>query len=301
MGMWFSGAVARQAREALGRTGVIEGDLDADGTWPPLMRAEPVQMGVLDWSWIKGYVVRKASEALGRTVVVEGALDVDWSWTPLIRAEQVRVANAPWSKEPYMLDIRRLACRIDLHALLQGRLVLPMIELVEPVVRLETSEQGEANWTVQPNQPVAADQAQAGALPMIERLSLRDGSVTYADAASNTSMTVTLAEVQATTTGPEQRLDVEGAGQVADLPFRLTGHGGALQDLMAISRILCRCSWSSISGRATSTARWRSPCSCRAWRRRCPWRACSRTSPQATRGRVDRRRRTRRRIDWRAI
>jgi len=51
----FSGAVARQAREALGRTVVIEGDLDADGTWPPLMRAEPVQMGVFDWSWIKGY------------------------------------------------------------------------------------------------------------------------------------------------------------------------------------------------------------------------------------------------------
>ena len=71
-GHGFSGAMARQAREALGRTGVIEGDLDADGTWPPLMRAAPVQMGVLDWSWIKGYVVRKASEALGRTVVVEG-------------------------------------------------------------------------------------------------------------------------------------------------------------------------------------------------------------------------------------
>src|SRR5262249_35027412 len=49
--------------------------------------------------------------------------------------------------------------------------------------------------------------------------------------ASNTSMTLTLAEVQAATTGPEQRLDVEGAGQLADLPFRLTGHGGALQDL----------------------------------------------------------------------
>ena len=74
-----------------------------------------------------------------------------------------------------MLEIRRLACRIDLHALLQGRLVLPMIELVEPVVRLETSEQGEANWTVQPTQPVADRPGQAGALPIIERLSLRDG------------------------------------------------------------------------------------------------------------------------------
>ena len=33
--------------------------------------------------------------------------------------------------------------------------MLPMIELVEPVVRLETSEQGEANWKLQPTQTVA--------------------------------------------------------------------------------------------------------------------------------------------------
>jgi uncharacterized protein involved in outer membrane biogenesis len=84
-----------------------------------------VLVAVFDWSLIKGYVVQKASEALGRTVVVEGNLDVDFTWPPLIRAEQVRVANAPWSKEPYMLEIRCLACRIDLHALLQGALCSP--------------------------------------------------------------------------------------------------------------------------------------------------------------------------------
>jgi uncharacterized protein involved in outer membrane biogenesis len=131
-----------------------------------------------------------------------------------------------------MLEIRRLACRIDLLALLRGRLVFPMIELVEPVVRLETSEQGETNWTVPPPQTVA-DQREPGTLPVIERLRLHDGRFTYYDYASNTGMTVTLAEAQATTTGPEQRLEVEGAGQLADLPFRLTGHGGTLQDLNA--------------------------------------------------------------------
>ena len=46
-GQWYSGSVARQAREALGRPVVIEGALDADGTWPPLIRAEPVQHGGL--------------------------------------------------------------------------------------------------------------------------------------------------------------------------------------------------------------------------------------------------------------
>jgi hypothetical protein len=187
-------------------------------------------MAVFDWSWIKDFVVRKASEALGRRVVIAGKLEVDWTWPPLIRAEQVRVANAPWGKEPSMLEIRRLTCRLDLYALLRGRFVLPMLELDEPVVRLETSEQGEVNWTLQPTQPVA-DKAEPGALPVIERLSLRDGRLTYSDYASNTSMTLTLAEMQAATTGPEQRLEVEGTGQLADLPFRLTGHGGALQDL----------------------------------------------------------------------
>ncbi len=189
-----------------------------------------VLVAVFDWSWIKGYVARQASEAIGHTVVIEGNLDIDFTWPPLIQAEQVRVANVSWSKEPYMLEIRRLACRIDLHALLQGRFVLPMIELVEPVVRLETSEQGEANWKFQPTQTVA-DQAAPGALPIIERLSLRDGRRAYYDYASNKSITATLTEVQAATTGPEQHLEVEGAGQLADIPFRLTGHGGALQDL----------------------------------------------------------------------
>jgi AsmA family len=164
-GHWFSGSVAQKATEARSRTVVIEENLDGGSTWSPLIRAEQVQLTVFDWSWIKGYVLRKASEALGRTVVIEGNLEVDWTWPPLIRAEQVRVANAPWSKEPFMLEIRRLACRIDLHALLRGRFVLPMIELVEPVVRLETSAQGEANWTLQPTQTVA-DKAEPGALPL---------------------------------------------------------------------------------------------------------------------------------------
>ena len=98
---WFSGYVVRKASEALGRTAVIEGNLDTHFTSPPLIRVEQIQLAVFNWNWIKGYVVQKASEALGRTVVVEGNLDVDFTWPPLIRAEQVRVANAPWSKEPY--------------------------------------------------------------------------------------------------------------------------------------------------------------------------------------------------------
>ena len=102
---------------------------------------------VFDWNWIKGYVAREASKALGRTVVIEGDLDVKLSWSPLVRIDHMRIANASWSPEPYMLTLQRLVFRLDLRELLRGRLVLPTVELVEPVLRLETSEQGLPNWT----------------------------------------------------------------------------------------------------------------------------------------------------------
>jgi len=76
---WFSGYVARKASEVLGRTVVIEGNLDVDSTWPPLIQAEQTRLAVFEWSWIKGYVVRRVSEALGRTVVIEGKLDIDFT------------------------------------------------------------------------------------------------------------------------------------------------------------------------------------------------------------------------------
>ena len=44
---WFNGSVTRKASEARGRTVVTEGNLDADSTWPPLIRAEQVQVAGL--------------------------------------------------------------------------------------------------------------------------------------------------------------------------------------------------------------------------------------------------------------
>ena len=142
-----------------------------------------------------------------------------------------------------------------------------------------------------------ADKREPGALPVIERLSLRDGRLTYYDYASNTRISMTLAEVQATTTGPEQRLEVEGAGQFADLPFRLTGHGGALQDLndnkpypLQVQLVVDQ--WQvDLNGTVAQ------PLQMQGVAGECPWRACSQTSRLAPRSRRLRLRQARGRID----
>jgi uncharacterized protein involved in outer membrane biogenesis len=149
---------------------------------------------VFNWNWIKGYVEREASQALGRTVVIEGDLDVQLSWAPLIRMDHVRIANAPWSPEPSMLTVQRLVFRLNLRELLRGRLVLPTVELVEPILRLETSEQGVPNWTFGPDRP-AKDSPTHLALPSMGEVHLREGRVIYMDYASHKGIAATLAEV----------------------------------------------------------------------------------------------------------
>ena len=187
---------------------------------------------VFDWNWIKGFVEREASQALGRTVVIEGDLDVQLSWSPLVRLDHIRIANAPWSPEPSLLTLQRLVFRLDLRALLRGHVVLPTVELIAPVLRLETSEQGQPNWTVGLDRP-AQDAPTPFAVPRMGEVHLREGRVTYRDYASHKEMAATLAEVHATTTDAEQRLKVEGVGQLASTPLQFTLSAGTLQDLSA--------------------------------------------------------------------
>jgi uncharacterized protein involved in outer membrane biogenesis len=197
-----------------------------------LMMSIVVLVLVFDWNWVKGYVARKASEALGRTVVIEGDLDVKLSWSPLVQIGHVRLANAAWSPEPYMLTVQRLTFRLDLRQLLRGHLVLPTVELVEPILRLETSEQGLPNWTFEPAHP-AGNSSTNMALPVIEQLHLRAGHLSYVDDSSHTEIAATLAEMRATTMHPEPRLTVEGVGQFATIPLQFTLYCGTLQDLSA--------------------------------------------------------------------
>ena len=187
---------------------------------------------VFDWNWIKGFVEREASKALGRTVVIEGDLDVQLSWSPLVRMDHMRIANASWSPEPSMLTAQRLVFRFHLRELLRGRVVLPTVELVEPVLRLETSEQGQPNWTLGHARP-AEHSPTPLALPNIGEVRLREGRVTYTDYSSHTEIAATLTAVQATTMEPEQRLKIAGVGQLANTPLQFTLSSGTLQDLSA--------------------------------------------------------------------
>src|SRR5262245_49759310 len=107
-----------------------------------------------------------------------------------------------------------------------------MVELVEPGLRLETSEQGLPNWTLGHARPSENSPTNL-AVPSIEQLHLREGRFTFLHCSSQTEITWTRSEVRAPTMHPEQRLRVEGVGQLATMPLHFALYCSTLQHLRA--------------------------------------------------------------------
>jgi len=189
-----------------------------------------------EW-WGKSIIAQRASAAIGRTILLDGDLDVAWSWTPRISMERIRVANTDWSPEPFMGTLQRLSFQIDLRQMLQGRVVIHHIELLEPVVRLESSEKGIPNWLFLVNRGTESQDAGKGtgdtALPSISQVVIQDGRLSYHDYSTDEKMTATVTELRAETTGPEQAVTARGSGQWETQPFQLAVHAGALSALQA--------------------------------------------------------------------
>jgi AsmA family protein len=189
-----------------------------------------------EW-WGKSIIAQRASAAIGRTILLDGDLDVAWSWTPRISMERIRVANADWSPEPFMGTLQRLSFQIDLRQMLQGRVVIHHIELLEPVVRLESSETGIPNWLFLVNRGTESQEAGKAtgdpALPSISQVVIQDGRLSYHDYSTDEKMTTTVTELRAETTGPEQAVTAKGSGQWETQPFQLAVHAGALSALQA--------------------------------------------------------------------
>ena len=188
-------------------------------------------IALIDWNWARGYAARKLSDMIGRTLTIEGDLDVNWAWKPRILAERIRLENASWSQEPFMVELATLDFRIDLGALITGRVVLPEITLRQPRVLLETSSKGEPNWRFQadPVTETASDAAvpeERTELPVIGQLQIEDGHVVYRDRSAQTHITATIQGE-----GGGESIEVQAQGTLQGQPLALNLNAGTLVEL----------------------------------------------------------------------
>ncbi|WP_042298863.1 AsmA family protein [Paraburkholderia kururiensis] len=112
-----------------------------------------------DWNRARPWVDDKVSQAIGRTLRIEGDLKLGWrhpvsetgwrAWVPWPRfsAAHITVANPDWAKTRYFATLDEIDFEVELLPLLAHRIVVPAINLVNPSVDLERTQDDRNNWT----------------------------------------------------------------------------------------------------------------------------------------------------------
>ena len=104
----------------------------------------------IDWNSYKGEIAAQAKAATGRDLAIDGDLDIALLPAPRLTVSGVRFANLAGGSAPDMVQLKSLQVLVRFAPLLQGKIEIDSIRLVEPVILLETLKDGRANWVIKP-------------------------------------------------------------------------------------------------------------------------------------------------------
>ncbi|SHF04418.1 AsmA protein [Litoreibacter ascidiaceicola] len=124
-----------------------------------------------------------------------------------VKLEDVAISNAEWSGKGPMLEAASMEMGVGFSALLGGDIVVEAFDIQSPVIRLEKSKDGKANWDFVTELGGGEDGGGSAdvSLPLAQ---ITNGSVEYVDAQAGQSYVLTALDATV------KLLDLKGAGRV---------------------------------------------------------------------------------------
>lgn len=178
-----------------------------------------------DWNYLRGPISRIASERLDREVEIQGDLDVDiLRWTPEVHVEGLRIGGPEWANDRDTADIERLDIRIRALPLLSGRIEMPAIEAIRPVVVLVEDAEGNQSWDFSGR----GDTDEGMNLPAMQRILIEGGELTYENARRNITLNATVEATETQIEGEEGGFRLTGDGTLNGNAISLSAQGGPL-------------------------------------------------------------------------
>ena len=189
-----------------------------------------VALLTLDLNQFVNPVLARLKGVTGREITVGGNVGLRIGLRPRIVADDVRMANAPWGKAPYFITAKRLEMQVALLPLLSRQFELIRLNVVEPVIALETSPDGRNNWDLGDAPKTAAPpsvETRPGAF-VLGDLSISRGSLTYTDAAGGEPTNVAIDELTLKAPDRQSPVKAEFKGMVDGVAVALEGNVGPI-------------------------------------------------------------------------
>ncbi len=184
---------------------------------------------------MRGPLESRLSALTGKTVHIDGPITGTKAWVPHITLNDIRIDEPDFPAAPKVAKIDSIAFEIDLKSLLHGKLNFPLIDIDAPVLDLLRDTNGKANWDIVSD---ASGPSDRGAMPVIGKLTVRNGKLKYQDTAKHLTIDGTIKTIAATGGDGEGSFTVEGNGTYRNAPFTIKLKGGSLNDLRETTQAL---------------------------------------------------------------
>jgi AsmA protein len=182
-------------------------------------------------SALRGPIEAAASQALNREVRIGGSVHLTLFPEFGISLKNVSIANTAGGHDAEMVAVGKVVVGARLMPLLSGRLAVTKLVLKQPAIHLETGKDGIANWQFGEHTQGVAENPFADGRLGIGRLKIEDGEVTYFDAATGKSKTLSAVSVTLRMTGSEtgaHGVSLDGSATYRSVPLQLAASLGDL-------------------------------------------------------------------------
>src|SRR3984957_11993712 len=185
-----------------------------------------------DWNLLRPALARSVTAHTGRPASIDGDLKIrPWSLTPHAEINGLRIMNPSWAERNLMFGAKRITISISLLRLLRGQVVLPQVDLVEPVINLERDKRGRASWELGTKEGKPNHDTKPVKLPTVRSLTIENGKLHVDDKVRKLRFSGTLVAAEQEGHRNASAFQIRSSGSLNDRPFRLDANGGPLFNL----------------------------------------------------------------------
>lgn len=154
----------------------------------------------------KGPMAEQFKALTGRTLEIRGPIHLTLLPDIALSAEDIRISNPPGFGGEDFVTAKSLALDVALKPLLNKQLVVNGLDIKTPVIHLTRLASGTANWEFSTGNKTAqtpektAEASQKQSAPAFHKLTVSDGSISFADAGKNT---ITVSDVDVSFNWPK--------------------------------------------------------------------------------------------------
>jgi len=187
----------------------------------------------VDWNQYKGEIASRIEAATGCKLRIDGEISLSIIPGPYLYVGGVKFANIAGAAEPDILRLKALALNIGFSPLLESRVQVESLDLVEPQLTFERLADGRDNWHFGPNasgaatsraKPAPANVALSPAdcgLPewiQLDRIAVHNGTLAYRD--DRSGKVATLGQIDGVVVAPQiGTIRAQGKAVAAGQPF----------------------------------------------------------------------------------